>query len=583
MAENASLNDQIEVYGGPQNHRWLRVALITMAGLAWLALVYALFMLSLSQRERLLDDARMSNTNIANAIEGSVTDGLAAIEMVFASLEDILQRTSPALWRDNPDVMEAMQRKLLQAPTARSLLLVGGDGKSILATNIPANSPQIDLSDREYVTHHRRNPGSKLHLTKPVRSRADQSWVVLASRRIENSNGAFVGIIAASIDLAKIANRLEVFTISPSAELLLINADGNVLARRPDHAGAVGSTLVNNPAMMSTIGKSFGVGEVKYPFDGKERFFSFQRSTLYPLIAMSGLENAEVLAPWREQLVFYVLIGLVGTLGIAIFTFHILRQLKNHEKILHDLTLAKLEAEEVNQAKSVFLAGMSHELRTPLNAILGFSEVMAKQLFGAQAQTKYSEYASDINKSARHLLGLIGDLLDMAKIEAGQFELQLQAVDLRALIEWGAAEILDLAKLRGIEIRISVADGLPHLFCDERVIRQTMFNLLANALRFTPPGGKVTITASRSESGSIDVIISDTGHGIPGAERERFFSPFTNGQAHEIRDYDGSVLKLPVSRKLVEIQGGQLCIEDVEGGGTRIRLTMPPSRFFPYE
>jgi two-component system cell cycle sensor histidine kinase PleC len=477
-----------------------------------------------------------------------------------------------------------MRRRLLQAPLARSILLVGIDGRSIVATNLPANNPPIDLSDREYVSHHRRNPGNRLYLSKPVRSRADQSWVMLASRRIEDQSGAFVGVIVASIDLAELAKRLDVFTISPSAALLLISADGNVLARRPNHADAVGTTLANNPAMMSTIGKSFGAGETNSPFDGQERFFSFQRSTAYPFIAVSGLESAEVLAPWKQQLVFYVLIGLLGAFSIATFTFYILRQLRQHEAALSDLTLAKLEAEEANRAKTAFLAGMSHELRTPLNAILGFSEVVAKQLFGAQAQNKYAEYASDIHRSASHLLELISDLLDMAKIEAGHFELKLQLIDVKALIEWSANEVKDMAKLRGVEIYASVPHAFPRLFCDERVMRQIMINLLSNALRFTPSGGKISIIARRSERGDSEILISDTGPGIPITEREKAFSPFAEVQTQELRDYEeGSGLRLPISKKLVEIHGGQLFIEEAETGGTRTRLSLPPSRVFPYE
>ncbi len=555
-----------------------------MAALAWFILVYALFLLSANQRERLLDEAISANANISNAMEGSISDGLAAIEFVFANLDDILQKTPPALWRDEPKLIEMMRRRLLQAPLARSFLLVGVDGRSIVATNLPIDNPPIDLSDREYVSHHRRNPGNRLHLSKPVRSRADQSWVLLASRRIEDVNGAFVGVIVASLDLAELAKRLEVFTISPSAALLLISADGNVLARRPNHAVAVGATLANNPAMMTTMGKSFGVGETISPFDGRERFFSFQRSTAYPLIAISGLESDEVLAPWRQQLVFYILVGLVGAFSIAIFTFYILRQLKHHETNLSDLTLAKLEAEEANRAKTAFLAGMSHELRTPLNAILGFSEVVAKQLFGAQAQGKYAEYASDIHKSASHLLELISDLLDMAKIETGHFELKLQSIDVKTLIDWSTDEIKNITKLRGVDIYSSVPHAFPSLFCDERVMRQIMTNLLSNSLRFTPSGGKISIVARRSEKGDIEILISDTGPGIPITERERIFSPFAEVQTQELRDYDeSSGLRLPISKKLVEIHGGQLFIEEAETGGTRTRLTMPPSRIFPHE
>jgi signal transduction histidine kinase len=552
-----------------------------MAGLAWLVLVSSLILLSHNQRERVLDEARRGNSNISNSIEDSVSSGLSSIEIVLAGLEDFLQKTPPEQWGNNPEIRDAMKKRLTQSPMARSFHIVGVDGKSIIATNLPIDSPTIDLSDREYTTHHRRNAGTKLHISKPLRSRADQKWVVFGSRRIENSKGEMIGIIVASIDLMELAKHLSVFNIAPSSVLLLLDTDGYVLARRPSHAGAIGMTLTNSPSTVMSISKSSGSGEGSMTFDGRNRAFSFQRSLSYSVIAVSAVDIDDVLIPWRQQSFIHILIGGLGSFGIVLLTFHILRQFKLREEILSDLKKAKFEAEEANQAKSLFLAGMSHELRTPLNAILGFSEVVAKQLYGPYAQAKYIEYASDIHKSATRLFELIGDLLDLARIDAGHFELKLQSVDTHALIDECLSEIKNQAQMRGVEFFSILPSKNIRLFCDRKVMHQILVNLLNYALRFTPSGGKISVSACRSESGTLEIIISDTGPGIPMVERERMAYPFADAQDKSMHVFDSYGLRLPISKKLLEIHEGRLFIDEIDGCGTQIRLTMPPSRIFP--
>jgi signal transduction histidine kinase len=243
-----------------------------------------------------------------------------------------------------------------------------------------------------------------------------------------------------------------------------------------------------------------------------------------------------------------------------------------------ELREAKEAAEMANRTKSEFLAGMSHELRTPLNAILGFSEMMTSETFGPLGHAKYLDYTRDIHRSGTHLLALINDVLDMSKIEAGRFELDESAVSLAEVVESCLAMVKWRAEKNAVELSARPPAGLPHVVADERAVRQVMLNLLTNAVKFTPRGGRVRITGEIDEAGDIVVTVSDTGVGIAEEALAHIFEPFQQGAAHVARQQEGSGLGLAISRKLMELHGGSLLIESEVGAGTSATARFPASR-----
>lgn len=231
-------------------------------------------------------------------------------------------------------------------------------------------------------------------------------------------------------------------------------------------------------------------------------------------------------------------------------------------------------AEHANATKTAFLANMSHELRTPLNAILGFSEIINTEALGPTARDKYRDYAGDILSSGKHLLSLINDLLDIAKIEAGKLEVAPQWIDANRMVR----ECMHLMETRaaegGVKLSWTVSADAPRLFADERAVRQILFNLVSNAIKFTPDGGRVEVRAWRQDDVSV-LTVEDTGCGIPRDQIERVFLPFEQIDNRYAATAGGTGLGLTLVKALTELHGGTCVLESDAGQGTQVHIRLP--------
>jgi signal transduction histidine kinase len=241
---------------------------------------------------------------------------------------------------------------------------------------------------------------------------------------------------------------------------------------------------------------------------------------------------------------------------------------------LAELDEKSRQLETVSRHKSEFLATMSHELRTPLHAIIGFSEVLHEQMFGPLNERQLA-YLGDVLEAGRHLLSLINDILDIAKVEAGQVELELANVSLPETLRSGLTMHKPRADHAGVTLGLIVDPEDIVVQADDRKLRQVVFNLVSNAVKFTPPGGRVNISA-RLTDGVVEVAVADTGSGIALDDQELIFEEFQQARiADGAQRPEGTGLGLPLARKLIELHGGRLWVESAPGEGSIFRFTLP--------
>jgi two-component system cell cycle sensor histidine kinase PleC len=239
-----------------------------------------------------------------------------------------------------------------------------------------------------------------------------------------------------------------------------------------------------------------------------------------------------------------------------------------------DALRKRFEAEAANASKTIFLANMSHELRTPLNAILGFSDIIAEQSFGP-AIDRYREYARDIHNSGAHLLSLINDLLDVAKIEAGKMEIDPQPLDPVPLLESVRRLMGSRALAKGQTLDFNVAPELPALVADPRAFKQIVLNLVTNAVKFTPNGGRITVECGSATGGGVVVSVADNGPGIAKEKLEKIFKPFSQVDNRYDSNGGGTGLGLALVQGLAQLHGGLASIESEVGAGTKVTVYFP--------
>jgi signal transduction histidine kinase len=346
-----------------------------------------------------------------------------------------------------------------------------------------------------------------------------------------------------------------------------------VIADRAENAVAALQTLTLPVAMLDIrLGRSSGVDLLSH--------LRAQRSDLICVMMTAHADTQTAIAAMRQGAYDYFDKSSEPAELLAVLhrCFETCRLQEENRRAYDALRIAKEAAEKANRAKSEFLANISHELRTPLNAIIGFSEVMMQGILGPIANDGYLGYLKDIHDSGIDLLNIINDILDLSKAEAGKLELSEQTVDVAGVLDAVRRLMATKIESAGLTLETQIPPKLGHLFCDRLKLKQMALNLISNAVKFTPRGGRIEISASSDLERGLAIVFRDTGIGIAKEDIPRVLLPFEQVESSLNRTHNGTGLGLPLTAAMMMLHGGRIDIDSEIDRGTTVALTFPPSR-----
>jgi len=513
------------------------------------------------QRDRLDDTAAVLAQHAARTVD--------SIDVVLGGMAEKIAALSVEGGPAAEELRDLLHDRTAGLPHVRGVLYV--DAQGIGRGDSGAAPPRpLDASDRVYFRHHQERAGASVFIDAPVFSRVSGHWRIVLSRRVQSADGRFLGVVAAGIDPAIFSDIYRGLAIGGTSTISLLRADGRLMARHPPSNQGMGEPV----ALSETA---------------DDRRFLVATRTLdrHPLTVLISMPIKSALASWERQVTVIIAATIIALLVLGLIGFVLIDQADRLESTVVALAAARDEAvrarlreEDAGRAKSIFLANTSHELRTPLNAILGFSEVLRDGHVGT-LEPKQRGYAASIHDAGTHLLGLISDLLDMAKIEARELQLRETTIDMADIIADGVKLTGSRATERGVVVIPRIEGESIRIRGDAQRLRQIVLNLLSNAIKFTAAGGRVWIDASIDAGRRPTLVVSDTGIGMTDEEIQIALTPFQQVENPFTREHEGTGLGLPIVKALVELHGGYLKVESEHGVGTRVTVSLPAMRLVP--
>jgi signal transduction histidine kinase len=387
-------------------------------------------------------------------------------------------------------------------------------------------------------------------------------WSLPLAHAVLDKDGNVTGYATALINPRYFAHYFTTQDVGSFGHITMWTADGTLIAATPNFplptGGAAPAEVTSSPHMTLQIPIADLPASISVTLDARDYLASWRQT--------------------RNQIAFAVATII---LAMGSFTLIILRQLAHSQKNENALRQAKAAAEEANEAKSRFLAHMSHEFRTPLNAIMGFSEIIRNKVLGDGVSSAYTTYADHIHRSGEHLLNIVNDILDMAKVESGVQPLHQDTIDMRAVMSAAASFVQGLATQRGLRIAVEAPAHLPSVRGDERFIRQVLINLLSNAIKFSPTEAEIMLWATYRAGHWLDISVKDHGPGIEQALLKRLGEPFLQGNPAVSHLGKGTGLGLSICKRYMDLLGGELRIESIVGVGTTATIRFPNELLVP--
>jgi two-component system cell cycle sensor histidine kinase PleC len=558
------------------------VRIVAVTGGFALALCAMFQWMAWNSRQTVIADTFSSSSNLALSVEQFVA---RTMETVDLTLRIVTEEVGGDGGKTARSMATLLADRVRRSPQITGLMVIGADGVvRYSAGQVP--KPGASLATAQYFRMARDSATIQLFAANRATADGTGSHVIFAARRLVRANGGLGGVVAATVSADYVQRFLSTLHVGSHGVIALATTDGTMLVRQPYQEATIGQNFAATPLFREWLPwASSGVFRAYDAEDGLWRIIGYQRIDQLPLVVQVGLSEAEALTSWRHTTGWQASVGVVLLVLAALTAYALHRQqlgrMRAHAQLgetVRALERARLAAEEASRIKSQFMANMSHELRTPLNAVIGYSEILIED---AESESRKPQQLADlrsINTAGQHLLGLITDVLDISEIEVGRFELHEDEVDVAKLIGECHRAALERARAAQLELAAEPAAGLPTLRADERRLRQIMLNLLTNAVKFTPAGGRIVLSASTTAAGGIALFVTDTGIGMSPEEIPVALEAFRQVDGGLNRRQQGIGLGLPLARALVELHGGTLVITSAPGQGTAVTVTLPPTR-----
>jgi signal transduction histidine kinase len=545
-----------------------RLTLTVIGFVTVLAIVTGAIIVVLWLRGNALADQRRHLDDLARVLAQHASRTIEGVDIALTGLSERVTAISPEQRLDPNYLRQLLGDHVAGLPHAQAILFIDQSGVSRGDSEAAPPRP-LDASDRAYFKHHQGSDGRSLFIDAPVLSRVSGLWTIVVSHAVRGTDGTWLGVIAAGLNPMVFSEFYSGLALAEAGLVLLVRADGALMVRFPPDDRAYA-----DPARPADLLDSGWLA-------------STRAVDRYPLSVTVAVPLSAALVGWEHQATIIAIAAVIALVVVILIGLVLLDQSQRLEATVRALAAARdaavqacLREEEAGRAKSAFLANTSHELRTPLHAILGFSEIMRDGHLG-MLEPRQRGYAAGIHDAGTHLLGLINDLLDMAKIEARQLQLRESLVDLADVI----GDAVRLNERRAGQYGVSViARTEPHSLTvrgDPQRLRQIAINLLSNAIKFTEAGGRVWIDASLDDRGRPTLVVRDTGIGMSAEDVEVALKPFRRIESSYAREREGTGLGLPIVKALVDMHGGTLTIESERQHGTTVTVALPAWRAVP--
>ncbi|MFD2264963.1 sensor histidine kinase [Lacibacterium aquatile] len=433
---------------------------------------------------------------------------------------------------------------------------------------------RVSAAGREYFQTLMRGDDPGMVIGVPLKAADTGSFIIPIAKRVAD-NPYGVAVIALGLPVRIFSDHYASLGGGRSGSANLYRRDGALLTPAMGPGGQEPNR--EKPSWFPTDVDAEDVGGGFLSDPGHQALIAYRFVDEYPLVAVAYQPLEEALAGHMQQRTFSLILVSIATAVVLLGAFFLLRLEMARDREGEKLAAALMAADAANAAKSDFLARMSHELRTPLNAILGFSEIIAEGMFGAITE-RYRDYASDIRRSGKHLLSLINDILDIARIEAGKHPLLPEALEIAPLVAETSGLLAERARLNSVVFDLNFDQGLPLLWADRRAVVQMLLNLCGNAVKFAPPRTVITIAVGLSADGGLAIDVIDQGPGISAVDLPRVTEPFGAGQVRAATATEGTGLGLAITKGLIALHGGQLELLSPPGAGVTARLVFPAAR-----